>query len=149
MSGAPIATLSLEVAFDDVLQIGPGPEGHRGVAFITGGRLEGERIAASVLGGEDWFTMRADGSLDIDVRLTLHSDDEAFLTLAYQGRMTGSKEALAAFARGEPMRRGDYAIETQAVIGCGDPRYQWLDGLALVGTGTQTPAGPVYHLSAA
>ena len=149
MSGAPIATLTLEVAFDDVLQIGPGAAGNRGVAFITGGRLDGERIAASVLGGEDWFTIRADGSLDIDVRLTLHSDDEAFLTLAYQGRMTGTTEALAAFARREPMRRGDYAIETRAVIACGDPRYEWLDGLALAGTGTQTAAGPVYQLFAA
>ena len=41
MTGAPIATLSLEVAFDDVLQIGPGAAGNRGVAFITGVALIG------------------------------------------------------------------------------------------------------------
>ena len=55
----PFATLRLEVDLDETLPIGPGPDGQRGVAFIAGGRLEGERIAASVLGGEDWYVAMA------------------------------------------------------------------------------------------
>ena len=144
---APFATLSLEVDLDETLPIGPGPDGHRGVAFIAGGRLEGERIAATVLGGEDWFVRRADGSLAIDVRLTLHTDDDAFMTLAYAGELTGTPEALAAFGRGEQMRAGSHAIEIQAIIGCGDERYAWLDGVPLTGEGEQAAAGPEYHLS--
>ena len=146
MSGTLIATLTLEVDFEDILQIGPGPDGDRAVAFISGGRLEGEHIAATVLGGEDWFTRRPDGSLGIDVRLTLHSDDEVFMTLAYQGELTGTAEALAAFGRGEAMRAGSHQIRTTAVIGCGDERYAWLDGVELTGEGEQTQAGPAYRL---
>jgi len=141
------ATLSLEVDLDETLPIGPGPDGHRGVAFIAGGRLDGDRVAATVLGGEDWFVRRADGSLAIDVRLTLHTDDDAFMTLAYTGELTGTPEALAAFGRGEQMRAGSYAIHIAAVIGCGDERYGWLDGAALTGVGEQATAGPVYRLS--
>ena len=143
------ATLALEVDLDETLPIGPGPDGHRGVAFIGGGRLEGERVAATVLGGEDWFVRRDDGSLAIDVRLTLHTDDDAFMTLAYTGELTGTPEALAAFGRGEQMRAGSHAIKIQAIIGCGDDRYAWLDGAALTGVGEQTPAGPEYRLSVA
>jgi hypothetical protein len=95
----PFATLRLEVDLDETLPIGPGPDGQRGVAFIAGGRLEGERIAASVLGGEDWYVRRDDGSLLIDVRLTLHTDDDAFMTLAYTGALTGTPEALAALGQ--------------------------------------------------
>lgn len=141
------AILTLEVDLDESLPIGPGPDGHRGVAFITGGRLEGERVAATVLGGEDWFVRRADGTLAIDVRLTLHTDDDAFVTLAYTGELTGTAEALAALGRGEQMRSGSHTIRIEAVIGCGDERYAWLDGVALTGSGEQTPDGPVYHLS--
>jgi hypothetical protein len=145
----PFATLRLEVDLDETLPIGPGPDGQRGVAFIAGGRLEGERIAASVLGGEDWYVRRDDGSLLIDVRLTLHTDDDAFMTLAYTGALTGTPEALAALGRGEKMRAGSYKIAIDAVIGCGDERYEWLDGVALTGTGEQVAAGPVYRLSMA
>ncbi len=117
------------------------------MAFIGGGRLEGERVAATVLGGEDWFVRRADDSLAIDVRLTLHTDDDAFMTLAYTGELTGTPEALAAFGRGEQLHAGSHAIKVHAIIGCGDERYAWLDGAALVGVGEQTPAGPEYRLS--
>ena len=141
------ATLHLEVDLDETLPIGPGPDGQRGVAFIAGGRLEGERIAATVLGGEDWYVRRDDGSLQIDVRLTLHTDDDAFMTLAYTGELTGTPEALAALGRGEKMRPGSYEIAIKATIGCGDERYEWLDGAALTGTGEQVAAGPVYRLS--
>ena len=145
----PFATLRLEVDLDETLPIGPGPDGHRGVAFIAGGRLEGERIAATVLGGEDWYVRRDDGSLLIDVCLTLHTDDDAFMTLAYTGDLTGTPEALAALGRGEKMRPGSYTIAINAIIGCGDERYEWLDGVALTGTGEQVAAGPVYRLSMA
>ena len=143
----PFATLHLEVDLDETIPIGPGPDGQRGVAFIAGGRLDGERIAATVLGGEDWYVRRDDGSLAIDVRLTLHTDDDAFMTLAYTGALTGTPEALAALGRGEEMRPGSYEITINAVIGCGDERYEWLDGVALTGIGEQVAAGPVYRLS--
>ena len=145
----PFATLRLEVDLDETLPIGPGPTGQRGVAFIAGGRLDGERIAATVLGGEDWYVRCDDGSLAIDVRLTLHTDDDAFMTLAYTGALTGTPEALAALGRGEKMRPGSYKIAINAVIGCGDERYEWLDGVALTGIGEQVAAGPVYRLSMA
>ena len=145
----PFATLRLEVDLDETLPIGPGPDGHRGVAFIGGGRLEGERIAATVLGGEDWYVRRDDGSLQIDVRLTLHTDDDAFMTLAYTGELTGSPEALAALGRGEKMRPGSYTIAINAIIGCGDERYAWLDNVPLTGEGDQTVTGPAYRLSLA
>lgn len=146
---SPIATLTLDVDLNDILTIGPGPDGHRGVAFIGGGRLDGDRIAATVLGGEDWFVRRADGTLAIDVRLTLHTDDDAFMTLAYTGEMTGTPESLAAFGKGQQMRPGSYTISTRAVIGCGDERYAWLDNVPLTGEGEQTATGPRYRLSLA
>ena len=145
-----VATLRLEVDRDEILPIGPGPEGYRGVAFIVGGRLEGERIHAEVLGGEDWFVQRPDGSATLDVRLTLSSnDDDVFLTLAYTGALTGTPAALAAFAAARPMPAGQYRIDTAARFGCGDERYAWLDGQMLVGEGEETAQGPVYRFYAA
>jgi hypothetical protein len=148
-AGPLVATLRLEVDREEILPIGPGPDGYRGVAFIVGGSLAGERLNAEVLGGEDWFVRRNDGSIAIDVRLTLSSDDDAFLTLAYTGALTGTPDALAAFSAGKPMRKGEYRIDVSGRFGCGDERYAWIDGKALVGVGEETAAGPVYRFHAA
>lgn len=35
---------------------------------VTRGKVDGDRLAGRVVGGHDWFTPRADGTLAIDVR---------------------------------------------------------------------------------
>ncbi len=141
----PLATLSLTVDFAAVVAIGATRAGHRGIAPVTGGRCEGERLKASVRPGHDWFVGRADG-LAIDVRLTLDSDDGATLYLTYTGAMRAAPDAMARFRRGELLAAAEYDLQVVARFECGDPRYAWLNDALVVGIGEQTPGGPVYHL---
>ena len=76
-----LGTLSLDVDLRAVAAIGATPAGTRMIAPVAGGRLSGERLNASVRPGHDWLVVRADGSIAIDVRLTLDSDDGALIYL--------------------------------------------------------------------
>jgi hypothetical protein len=141
-----LTTLTLTVDFAGVVSIGATSAGHRGIATVTGGRFEGDRLCGTVVGGHDWFVTRSDGALVIDVRLTLKTDDGAVVYLAYAGMMTASGDAMTRFRKGEQLARGDYSLRITAKCECGDPRYAWLGDLLVVGTGEQTRTGPIYTL---
>jgi hypothetical protein len=141
-----LTTLTLDVDFAGVVPIGATPAGHRGIAPVRGGRFEGDRLRGDAMAGHDWFVTRGDGVLVIDVRLTLKTDDGATVYLAYAGRMVGQGDAMARFRKGEKLAAEDYSLTIMAKFECGDPRYAWLNDAIVVGTGAQTPTGPVYTL---
>ncbi len=141
-----LTTLSLAVDFGGVVPIGATRAGHRGIASVTGGRFEGERLNGTVVGGHDWVVTRADGTMALDVRLTLTTDDGATIYLAYTGSFLGSAEMLKRFRRGDVLSPGEYRLRTLATFECGDDRYRWLEDAIVVGIGEQTRGGPVYHL---
>ncbi len=140
-----LMTLTLAVDFAAVVAIGAIPAGRRGIAPVTGGRFDGERLRGSVAPGHDWFVTRDDGALIIDVRLTLTTADGAIIYLAYRGRMTGHGDAMARFRKGELLDSSEYSLTVVATFECGDDRYRWLNDVMSVGVGGQTPDGPVYN----
>src|SRR5271156_1894944 len=92
-------TLRLEVS--PILNVGPTPGANRRMGVITGGEFRGQRLRGAVLsGGSDWISMRTDGSLDLNVRLILKTDDDALVAMTYHGIRSGSPETLGQLARG-------------------------------------------------
>nr|WP_295671758.1 DUF3237 domain-containing protein [Sphingomonas sp.] len=141
-----LTTLTLEVDFPATVVIGTTPHGHRGIARVAGGHFAGERLSGSVRPGHDWYVVRADGTLEIDVRLTLATDDGAAIYLSYQGNMRAAPEVMARFRKGERLAPEDYALQVVATMECGDARYGWLNDLLVVGIGEQMPGGVIYRL---
>ena len=52
------------------IDVGSGPEGHRTIYLVKGGRFEGPVLKGDVVpdSGADWVRGRADGSFHLDVR---------------------------------------------------------------------------------
>jgi hypothetical protein len=105
--------------------VGMTPKGKRLIGPIVGARLEGPHIQASQSGtsAADWLIQSADGTVLVDVRLSLRTDDGAELYVAYSGRADWS-----------------------GGIGCGPvysafrfdsehARYRWLQTRLIVGKG--------------
>ncbi|MEO1657686.1 MAG: DUF3237 domain-containing protein [Pseudomonadota bacterium] len=142
-----LVTLRLDVDSAGALQVGKTPEGQRTIAPVTGGVFEGQRLSGQVLpGGADWVRFRADGTMMIDVRLTLQTDDGALIYLTYQGRFIGAAGAMAQFAKGKTLVPGSYSLVTVAKLECGDERYAWLNNAIAVGIGEQSGFNPIYTL---
>ena len=141
-----LTTLTLDVDFRGIRRIGATPTGQRGIATVTGGRFEGERLSGTVLGGQDWFVNRPDGVMTIDVRLTLETTDKAQIYLAYQGRFLAAPAAMARFARGELLAPSEYSLATTARFECGHADYAWLNDTIALAVGEQTRTGPIYRV---
>src|SRR5258706_8960594 len=75
--------MTLQVAVVGPQKIGAVPHGTRVTAPIASGQFEGPRLRGKVLpGGGDWTLLRADGVLELDLRLTLETDDGALIHIA-------------------------------------------------------------------
>ena len=81
MRSRPLMTLRLSTA--PVQNIGAGPHGTRLTFPITGGSFDGDRLRGKVLsGGDDWVVKRADGVLELDLRIgAYHQGARKFLTV--------------------------------------------------------------------
>src|SRR5260370_15852718 len=107
VSGNELTTtflLDLRVALDQPLVIGDGRFGRRVLFRSAGGSFEGPDVRGKALpGAGDWALFRPDGSMTLDVRLTLSTYDDALIHLTYSGRLIIPPELSADPA--DPLRR--------------------------------------------
>jgi len=140
-----LITLSLDVDAASAVQIGRTPEGSRTIAPVSGGTFEGERLSGKVLpGGADWVRFRTDGTMMIDVRLSLQTEEGALIYITYEGRFIGGAGAMAQLAHGATLEAGSYSLVTVAKFECGNEHYAWLNNVIAVGIGEQSGFNPVY-----
>jgi hypothetical protein len=72
----------------------------------------------------DWLMVHNDGSVSVDARLLLMTDDGAPLTITYRGK-----------AAKQPSEGG--VVFTTPVFETGDERYSWLNGIQAVARGVR------------
>ena len=139
--------MTLEVAVAGPQKIGAVPHGTRVTAPIASGHFEGPRLRGKALpGGGDWTLLRGDGVLELDLRVTLETDDGALIHMASFGLRHGPPEVLAAIARGETVDSTTYYFRTTLRFETAHPKYAFLNRLLAVSTGDRRPAGPLYTI---
>jgi hypothetical protein len=116
-------------------------------APITDGHFEGPRLHGKVLaGGGDWTLLRGDGVLELDLRVTLETDDGALIHMTSQGLRHGPADVIAALARGESVDPSSYYFRTLPRFETGHPKYDFLNRLLAVASGDRRPKGPIYTI---
>src|SRR5438552_19104492 len=84
MTSRPL--MILQVVVPPPQRLGAVPHGTRAIAPITSGHFEGPRLRGKVLpGGGDWTLLRPDGVLELDLRVTLETDDGALIHMTFEG----------------------------------------------------------------
>src|SRR3989441_6985840 len=135
--------MTLQVAVVGAQKIGAVPHGTRVTAPIASGHFEGPRLRGKVLsGGGDWTLLRGDGVLELDLRLTLETDDGALIHMTSFGLRHGPPEAIAALARGETVDPSTYYFRTAVRFDTAHPKYAFLNRLLAVSRGNRLPGGP-------
>jgi hypothetical protein len=143
MNTRPLMIVRIAAAKPQVL--GTGPHGTRLFFAITGGDFEGPRLRGRVLdGGGDWGLVRADGVLELSLRVTLETDDGALIAMTFDGIRHGPPEVIAALGRGEAVDPASYYFRTIPRFETADARYAFLDKLIAVGLGENRPPGAVH-----
>ena len=104
MNARPLMRLRLTTGATD--EIGQTPHGRLSIFPITGGSFEGERLRGTVLaGGGDWVTAVADGTFELDLRVTLETDDGALIHMTFTGGGTTRITTSARCPASRPPRR--------------------------------------------
>jgi len=116
--------------------VGAAPGGTRVVVPVTGGTFEGPKMRGTIVenSGGDWVVARADGSMRLDVRITLLTDDGALIYMSYNGFRTTKGETAV--------------LRTAPYFETGDERYAWLNSVQGVATGTSGPGTVEYEVFA-
>src|SRR5262249_16296772 len=117
------------------------------IAPITGGAFEGPRLRGKVLpGGADWTLARSDGVLELDLRITLQTEEGALIYMTSFGLRHGPPEVLAAIARGDSIDASRYYFRTVPRFETNAPQYAFLNRLIAVSWGDRRASGPIYAI---
>lgn len=128
--------------------VGPVPSGYvRRAGILTGGEFEGARLRGRVLsGGGDFLTIRADGTIHLDVRAMLETDAGDLIYLTYVGRRKTSAEVAAKLSRGEPVGAEEMYFRTLIQFEASASSLLWLNDILAIGIGSRPPEGPIYEV---
>jgi hypothetical protein len=137
----------MQLAVRKLQIIGATPAAYRRIGVVPDGTFHGERLSGTVLeGGNDWQTLRSDGSLSLDVRLVLKTGDDALIGMTYRGIRQGPPDVIARLERGESVDPADYYFRIAPMFETAAPAYAWLNGVVAIGTGHRLADGPVYSV---
>lgn len=144
LQSSPLFDISITV--DPPHDVGATPLGTRRIVPVTGGSFKGNRVSGTVLANAaaDWILVRADGSVQLDVRLTLRTDDGALIYMSYRGIRHSSPEVAKRLASGEPVDPGEYYFRTAPVFETGSDKYEWMNNIICVAVGERL-AGEVKY----
>jgi hypothetical protein len=140
-----LLTMRLDVR--PIVVIGAAPGGFRRVGIVPGGVFDGERLSGVVLdGGNDWQLLRSDGSVLLDVRLNLKTDDGALISMSYKGLRAGPSEVLKRVDAGEAVDPSTYYFRTNPLFETASAKYGWLNDLLAIGAGFRNAQGVIYSI---
>lgn len=131
-----------------LVAIGNTQYGDRRIARVTGGTFEGPGLKGTVRdGGGDWILNRIDGVTQLDVRLTMETEDGHRIYMTYKGLRHGPKEVMDRLAAGQPVDPSELYFRTAPFFEtAADGPYAWLNKSVFVSTGDRKPQGPVYRV---
>jgi len=145
ITSRPLMTVNIVAGAQQ--KLGAVPHGVRSFVPVTGGDFEGPRLRGKVLpGGGDWLLLRSDGVLELDLRITLETDDHALIYMTFQGLRHGPPDVIAAFSRAEVVDPARYYFRTVPRFETSADAYSFLNRIVTIGVGETRPPGAVHRI---
>jgi hypothetical protein len=146
MTSRPLMTV--RIAAGPAQKIGAVPKGIRSIVPVTGGDFAGPRLQGKILpGGGDWLLLRPDGVLELDLRITLETDDRALIYMRFLGIRHGPPEVIAALGQGEAVDSAKYYFRTLPSFETSSEKYAFLNRIISVGIGEARPDGAIHRIA--
>ena len=112
------------------------PYGKRIIANVDGGYFEEPNIKGTFQPpAGNWLLIQTDNSVQLDVRVSLVTDDNTLIYMSYQGLRAGQQSVLDRLAAGEDVDPREYYMRTICKFETADGKYDWLNQLLAAGTG--------------
>lgn len=105
--------------------------------WVRGPRINGTLIAPAA----DWLRAMPGGSLRLDVRGTVRTDDGALVYITYNGIVSLSQETFGRLMNGEVLTSNDLYFITAPTMQTSAEKYAWLNHVQCVGKVVEVKAG--------
>ena len=111
------------------------PPAPRGITNIpVGGTVHGPKINGIIIPpGGDWPYAMPDGTIRLDVRFTIKTDDGEFILTEYNAVVVPSKEVLDKFAKAETVNSNELYWIGAPRFTTSSKKYAWLNGVQAAG----------------
>jgi hypothetical protein len=110
------------------------PVGQRLIVNVPTGSVHGPKVNGSLIPPTgDWLIPMADGSLRLDVRGTIKTDDGEFIFVEYSGVIVPTKEIMDRFGKGEVITSKEEYFITAPKFSTTSKKYEWLNHIQAVG----------------
>ncbi|WP_408010151.1 DUF3237 domain-containing protein [Pseudalkalibacillus sp. A8] len=137
----------MELTVEDAHLPGNTPLGNRRIIRVSGGALRGDQLNADVIpGGDDWITVREDGTIIQDVRILLKTGEGELIMMTYRGIRTGEPEILQRLDNNEFVDPDDYYFRTSPIFETASTKYNWLNSRIFVSRGIRLPGKVNYSI---
>lgn len=128
-------TIAFEV---QALDLGDTPCGSRRIIRSGTGSFEGPKLNGTVLpGAGGWSLLRSDDVLEIDMRLTLETDDQQRIYMAWKGFRHGPKGVIDRLNRGEIVDPASYYFRITPYFETSSGKYGWMNRICSIATGSR------------
>ncbi|GEN46588.1 DUF3237 domain-containing protein [Alkalibacillus haloalkaliphilus] len=142
-----IHLFDLELTVEKPHLVGKTPVGNRQVFRVTGGAFKGERLQGNVVpGGDDWITVRDDGTVIQDVRILLETNDKQLIMMSDKGIRTGDRSVIKTLDDGVEVPIDEYYFHTAPIFETASNQYQWLNNRLFVSRGKQMAGKVIYSI---
>jgi hypothetical protein len=132
----PIALSELMVIEIDVLPVVEVGADRRYVPFGEGSFVGADGLRGTLLpGGMDWQRIRADGTIEVDARYVLRTDDDDLIEVRSTGVRRVPEAVAARMAAGEKVGADEYYFRTHITLATSSTRWERLNGILAVSTG--------------
>jgi hypothetical protein len=137
-----IKSLSVSLLFSITANTGdPAPvviprgDGNLTIVTVMSGEFEGPAIRGRVLpvAGGDWISVRGDGSMRLDVRILLETDDKELIYMTYGGVGIAEPD-------------GRLTLRTTPQFETASTKYAYLNAIQAVAVGSVAPGSVTYDV---
>ena len=113
----------------------PRGDGNLTIVTVMSGTFEGSSIKGRVLpvAGGDWISVRGDGSMRLDVRIVLETDDQELIYMTYGGVGLATAD-------------GGLSLRTTPQFETASTKYSYLNSIQAVATGSVCPGTVSYEV---
>lgn len=137
-----LCTMEINLGRSDA--VGAGPLGIRTVANLDSGTVSGPKLNGKFLqSGADWALVRPDGVVQLDVRATIQTEDDAIIYVRYEGFIRAEAETMGRLLGGEAVDPSEYYMRTAPFFETGAEQYAWLNSVVSVGLGSLDAANGI------
>jgi Protein of unknown function (DUF3237) len=134
----------IRAELEEPQDLGTTPFGKRLIIYVKGGSFEGPRRRGEVLpGGGDWVLVRLDAVRQLDVPVTLRTDDGRLIYMSHNGLLDVSPAVFQRLLRSEPIDPAEYYFRTTPRFETASEKSGWLNRIVTVGRARRTATGMV------